>query len=123
MIRCLKNIRPNSVYYFLLATFLSVPGIVSAQINIKLKSPLGEVNSVEEVLVALLNAFIIIATPIVVLYIIYAGFLYVTARGNAEQTKQATTALTYAVIGGVILIGAVAISEILANIVGAFTNE
>jgi len=100
-----------------------VPGIVSAQINIKLKSPLGEVNSVEEVLVALLNAFIIIATPIVVLYIIYAGFLYVTARGNAEQTKQATTALTYAVIGGVILIGAVAISEILANIVGAFTNE
>jgi hypothetical protein len=106
-----------------LATFLSLPSIGFAQIEIALENPLGSIDSAEEILVALLNAFIVIATPIVVLYIIYAGFLYVTARGNAEQTKQATTAITYAIIGAVILLGAVAIAEIVANIVGAFTAE
>ena len=64
--------------------------------------------------------FIIIATPIIVLYIIYAGFLYVTARGNAQQVEQATRALTYAIIGGVIVLGAVAMSQILANVVASF---
>ena len=77
-------------------------------------------STLEEFVVAILNVFIIIATPIVVLFIIYAGFLYVTARGNAEQTQKATQALVYAIIGGVIMIGAVALSEILANVVGAF---
>lgn len=77
--------------------------------------------SIESLLLAILNIFIIIATPIVVLFIIYAGFLYVTARGNAQQVQQATRALTYAIIGGVIIIGAVAIAAIISGVVGSFT--
>ena len=112
------NKSPNThLSRFILCAFLALPNIVFSQ---GLSNPLGEVDSIEDVLVALLNAFIVIATPIIVLVVIYAGFLYVTARGNAEQTKQATTALTYAIIGGVILIGAVAISEIVANLVNSF---
>lgn len=79
-----------------------------------------KVGTVEDLLVALLNIFIIIATPIIVLFIIYAGFLYVTAQGNSQQVQQATRALTYAIIGGVIVLGAVAISGIVADIVAAF---
>jgi hypothetical protein len=79
-----------------------------------------KVGTVEDLLVALLNIFIIIATPIIVLFIIYAGFLYVTAQGNSQQVEQATRALTYSIIGGVMVLGAVAISAIVADIVGAF---
>lgn len=79
-----------------------------------------KVGTVEDLLVALLNIFIIVATPIIVLFIIYAGFLYVTAQGNAQQVQQATRALTYAIIGGVIVLGAVAISGIISGVVGAF---
>lgn len=88
-------------------------------ITFKLTSPIN-VTTFEGLLSSLLNIFLVIATPIIVLFIIYAGFLYVTARGNAEQTKQATKALTYAIIGGVILLGSVAIAEIVKNVVEAF---
>jgi hypothetical protein len=88
--------------------------------SIQLRNPLA-VTSIEELLVAILNILIIIAIPLIVFYIIYAGFLYVTARGNAQQVEQATRALTYAIIGGVLIIGAVAISEIVKNLVGSFT--
>lgn len=104
------------------ALFLWVfPIISSAQIKFNLKSPLDpSIVTVEGLLVALLEVFIIIATPIIVLFMIYAGFLYVTARGNAQQIEQATRALTYAIIGGMITLGAVAIAQIIKNVVDTF---
>lgn len=78
------------------------------------------VSTIEELLEAILNILIVLATPIIIFFIIYGGYLYVTARGNPEQIKTATTALTYAIIGGVIIIGAVAIGAIIGNLVGAF---
>ncbi len=84
-----------------------------------LDNPL-QVDSLEDLLVAILRIVIVLATPIVVLFIILAGFKYVTARGDAAKTKEATLALTYAVIGGILIIGAVAIAEIIGNIVEAF---
>lgn len=87
--------------------------------NVKLNNPLS-IGSINELLVALLNIVIIIAVPIVVFFIIYSGFLYVTARGNASQVQEATRSLTYSIIGGVLIIGAVAISEIVKNTVDEF---
>lgn len=84
-----------------------------------LKNPL-KITSIEDLLIAILNILIIIAIPVIVFFIIYSGFLYVTARGNAQQIEQATRSLTYAVIGGVLIIGAVAIAEIVKNLVTSF---
>lgn len=92
----------------------------AANSMVKLKNPLA-VDSIQDLLEALLSIVIIIAVPLIVFFIIYAGFMYVTARGNAEQVKQATNALTYAVIGGVLIIGAMAIVTIVGNLVGSFT--
>lgn len=75
---------------------------------------------ITDLLVAVLNVAIIIAIPIVVLFLIYAGFLYVTARGNAEKIQVASRALTYGIIGGVIIIGSVAITTIIKNVATAF---
>ncbi|MCA9357823.1 hypothetical protein KC902_01035 [Candidatus Kaiserbacteria bacterium] len=105
----------------MVAILALTPLVSSAQIKFNLKSPLDpSIVTVEGLLVAILNVFIVIATPIIVLFIIYAGFMYVTARGNAQQVEQATRALTYAVIGGVILLGAVAIAGIVKGVVDAF---
>jgi hypothetical protein len=87
--------------------------------SVKLKNPL-KVQSLNDLLEAILQIFVVLATPLIVFFIIYAGFLYVTARGNPEQIKQATQALTYAVIGGVIILGAFAIATIVSNLVSAF---
>lgn len=89
-------------------------------LSYSLKNPLA-FDSIQSFIVAILNVIIVIATPIVVIFIILAGFKYVTARGNATQVQEATRALTYAIIGGVLIIGAVAIAEIIKNLVTAFS--
>lgn len=98
----------------------SGPGIIGVTWN----SPVAGGNSqtIAGIITIVLDALIIIAIPIITLMIIYAGFLYVTARGNVEQTKRATTALTYAVIGGVLVVGAVAITGIIEQTVGEFRS-
>ncbi len=88
-------------------------------LSYSLKNPLA-FDSIQDFIVAILNIIIVIATPIVVIFIILAGFKYVTARGNANEIQEATRALTYAIIGGVLIIGAVAIAEIIKNLVTAF---
>jgi hypothetical protein len=75
---------------------------------------------IPELLGAVVNVFIVISTPIVVFYLIYAGFMYVTARGDPEQIKQASTALMYGVIGGVVIIGSIAILQIITGTVEKF---
>jgi len=97
--------------------------VAAAGFTYEVKSPLKSgITSIEGLLTSILNIFILIATPIIVLFIIYAGFLYVTAQGNAQQVQQATRALTYAVIGAVLVIGSVALSQIVGDIVGAFSK-
>lgn len=112
------RILTSSVLVFLLFT---MPYFVSAQgIKFEVMNHIKFKDNIEGLLVGILNIFIVIAVPIIILFIIYAGFLYVTARGNAQQVEQATRAFTYAVIGGVIILGAVALSEVIKNVVEAF---
>lgn len=83
------------------------------------KNPLT-ILSIGELLDAILNVVIVISVPIVVFFIIYAGFLYVTARGNPEKVSQASKALTYGIIGGVIILGSMAIMTIISDTVNSF---
>lgn len=76
--------------------------------------------SITSLLAAILNVVIVMSVPVIIAYLIYAGFLYVTARGNATQIEQASKALLYGVIGGVIIMGATAILAIVKSTVEAF---
>lgn len=86
---------------------------------VQLENPL-RVDSLEDLLVALLNVFITLMIPVIVFFIIYSGFKYVTAQGNPGKIEEATTALMYAIIGGVLILGAVAIAQIIQSTVTAF---
>lgn len=116
----------SKIYFFVTSYFLLFFTSAYAQQSNTLASttlinPL-KIHSIEELLTAILNIIIVLAMPVIVFFIIYAGFLYVTAGGKPEQVKQATQALTYAIIGGVLIIGAVAIATIVKNLVGSFAN-
>lgn len=52
------------------------------------------------------KAIIPIGGIVAALMIMYAGFMYVTARGNETQIKKAHEALLYGAIGTAILLGA-----------------
>jgi len=77
-------------------------------------------DKIPDLLLAVLNVIPVIALPIIVLYLIYAGFLYVAARGKPEELKQANQALTFGIIGGVIVAGSFAILQIVSNLVASF---
>ena len=65
------------------------------------------------------EAILPIGGVIVVIMIIYAGFMYVTAAGNETKVKNAHTALLYAVIGAAILLGA----RVLAGVIKATITQ
>jgi len=66
---------------------------------------------------AIIDIVLVFAIPFVVFFIIYAGFLYVTARGNAETIKKAHNALLYALIGGLLILGSRTLLTIITNTV------
>jgi len=94
-----------------------------SETEIEFKSPLkGSITSLEGLVKTLLNVLIVLAAPIVVFFIILAGFKYVTAQGDPGKLEDAKRALVYAIIGGVIIVGATAIFEIIVNTINAFKS-
>ena len=89
-------------------------------LSVELENPLKNVDTIEGLLVAILNIVMILMIPIIVFFIIYSGFKYVVARGNASQVEEASQSLLYAIIGGVLILGAIAIADIIKSIVDAF---
>ena len=79
-----------------------------------LSNPL-QAGSFAELLEDVAEIVFMIGIPIAVMFIIYAGFLFVTARGSEENLKKAKSAFTYAILGAGVLIGA----RIIANAVVA----
>lgn len=84
-----------------------------------LQNPLGS-QSLIGFFESILDVIMIFAVPIIVFFIIYAGFLYVTAQGNESKVSTAHMALLYAVIGGVIILGARVILAVISGTISSF---
>jgi hypothetical protein len=86
---------------------------------VSLMNPLGN-KSLMEFIQDILDVILVFAVPLIVFFIILAGFNYVMARGNATKVETANRALLYAVIGGVIILGAYVILEVISGTIDAF---
>lgn len=84
----------------------------------RLCNPL-QASTIQEFLLQIIEILIIFATPVIIAFIMYAGFLFVTARGNESQISDAKHALTWAVVGGVVLLAAQMIITVIQNTVTA----
>lgn len=80
--------------------------------NGTLINPLG-VTSVEGLLTAVLRAVVQIGAILLVLALVWVGFLFVFAQGRSEEITKAKTALFWTIIGGLVLLGAEAISLVI----------
>jgi hypothetical protein len=77
-------------------------------------------DSITEFLIAVIEVILIFAVPIIIFFIMYAGFMYVTARGDVSKVSTAHSALTWAVVGGVIALGAKLIIEVIQGTIATF---
>ncbi len=89
--------------------------------SVALKNPI-KVDSIAGLFQALIEIVLVFAVPIVVFFIILAGFKYVTARGSESAISEAHMALLYALIGGVLILGAFVLIEVISGTVDAIKN-
>lgn len=83
-------------------------------IEIAVKNPIQS-SSVSEVLLAFFKILVELGAVAVTLAIVYAGFLFVAARGNPEQLNKAKTTFFWTIIGAMILLGAQVIASVIEN--------
>lgn len=78
-----------------------------------------ESETLKEFLLKVIDIFQTILTPVLVLALIYAGFKFVTARGNERDLAEAKKILLYTIIG----IGIVVAAEVIAQIIGGTIQD
>lgn len=109
----MKNIK-TKIFYYSLGIFLPVISYAQAPGVVTIENPLKGTGSLMELIVAILNNIVLpIAAVLVVLYIIYGGFLFLSAQGNPKKIEEAKSNLLWALIGAGVLLGAVAISKVV----------
>lgn len=80
-------------------------------------NPLNKIGSFPQLLTAILGAVVTIGSIVLVLALVYTGFLFVAAQGSEEKIRSAKSALMWTVIGGLILLGAQTISMVIETTV------
>lgn len=89
-----------------------------AQTQTTLQNPLKFPN-IQKAIEGLLQAIVMIALPIITVFIVYAGFKYVSARGNPAQLNEAHKNFTYVIIGTILILSA----WVLATLIGGTVSQ
>ncbi len=85
-----------------------------------LENPLASGTTLTSFITSVLKDVVVpIGTVIVVIAIIYCGFLFVMAQGKDAELQKAKTAFLYTVIGAAVLLGAAVISGAVENTIKA----
>jgi len=116
----MKKILIKNICHLISAVFIFSPILIFAQIGgsatTTIQNPLKS-NDVRGILVDIMNLVAIVGGIVVVLFIIYSGFTYVTANGDTGKIEKARDMFFATVIGGAILLGADVIANVVINTV------
>ena len=84
----------------------------------KLVNPVG-FKSLGALIAAILDIIVQIAVPIAALFLIYSGFLFVTAQGDETKLGTAKSIFLWTMVGIAVLLGA----KILASVIEGTINQ
>jgi len=90
---------------FLIISVVFLPEIIFAADCGSELNPL-KICSVKQLIGGILAGMTYILTPIIVLALIYSGFLFVSAQGDSNKLGTAKTAFTYSLVGAALILGA-----------------
>jgi hypothetical protein len=99
-------------------TTVQQPGSIAAEGEGVLVNPL-RAGSIPDLLRIVLKGLVQIGSIILVLALVWVGFLFVVAQGNEEKIRDARGALMWTVIGGLVLLGAQGIATLIQATVNA----
>lgn len=96
--------------------YLASPVIAHA--DALLENPLRpEFSSIPTFIAGALKVLVIVALPVVALFIVVAGFMYIKARGNPGKISEAHTNFVYVLIGALLILGAWVIATLIGGTV------
>ena len=100
--------------------FLMLLAVLPAYAADGIQSPLKpEVSSIPGFIEAALKALVMIALPILTLFIVYSGFKFISAQGNSSKLEEAKKNFLYVIIGALLILGA----WVVATLVGGTINQ
>src|SRR3989338_10610999 len=106
------------IFFAMVIPFFSFADIGPSTITAKIDNPLSA-DSLFCFLKDTLDVFLTIGIIIAVLFMVYAGFLFVTARGDTAQLTTAKKTFLVAVIGTAIIMGVWVIAQAIVGTVNA----
>lgn len=111
---------------FVMAQSLSgdnTPPSMSGNNNfITLSNPLNGINSLCGLVQKLLQVILTIGLPVAVLFLVYAGFLFVKARGAPKELQKAKKNFSYVLLGILLFLGAWFLGKILQTTLNALSS-
>jgi type IV secretory pathway VirB2 component (pilin) len=98
----------------LFATILLTPMHAFAITAITFENPLGQ-TSIRDLLEKILDFLTQLGAVVAVIFVVYAGFRLVFARGNEAELTKAKQTLVWALVGAAIVLGAFMLAEVINN--------
>ncbi|MDQ5955233.1 MAG: hypothetical protein QG621_236 [Patescibacteria group bacterium] len=83
-------------------------------IGFQLQNPLN-VSTICGLIKKVLNVILGLGIPIAMLFLVYAGFMFVKAKGNPGEIKKAKENLMYIIFGTALFLGAWLLGQLVAN--------
>ncbi len=102
-------------------TTLTCGALVSAQASGSVGNPL-KFDSVPEFIAGALRVMVMVALPIISLFIVYAGYMFVSARGNESKLTEAKSNFYYVIIGAILILGAWVIATLIGGTISQLTK-
>jgi len=110
------------LYFTLVSVLLPLASAVAVAIGegngARLPNPIAA-NSFQEFVKKVLDVILQIGVPVAALALIYSGFLFVKARGNADELTKAKDTFLWTVIGVAILLGAWVLATVIKGTIDA----
>jgi hypothetical protein len=83
-----------------------------------LENPL-KFDSIQGFVEGFLRAIVMIAIPLITIFIVYAGFLFISARGNSGKLNEAKNNFMYVIMGAILILSA----WVLATLIGGTVRQ
>jgi hypothetical protein len=113
----MKKILIKNISHIISALIIFAPILLLADSSAAtIKNPLKS-DDIQEILLNIMELVAIVGGIVVVLFIIYSGFTYVTASGDTAKITKAREMFFATIIGGAILLGADVIATVVINTV------
>ncbi len=108
----------------MLSASIIVWGIaLPARAQTGLNNPLNSnFSSVPAFIAGALKALAMIALPVITLFLVISGFLFITAQGNQQKLETAKKNFAYVIIGALLILGAWILATLIAGTISQLTR-